>query len=122
MTVGNEVYAANLALYEALVATNPDVERKGATIPYTSLNGHMFSFLSKQGQVGLRLPKKERERFLEKYKTELVVQYDRVMKEYVAVPDSLLGDTDQLAGYFEISYAYVGSLKPKPTKRKPAKK
>lgn len=29
--------------YEKLVATNPSVERKGATHPYTSLNGHMFS-------------------------------------------------------------------------------
>ena len=28
-------YAANLALYEALVAANPNVDRKGATMPYT---------------------------------------------------------------------------------------
>lgn len=119
---GDEVYAANLVLYEELVATNPDVERKGATMPYTSLNGHMFSFLSKEGRVGLRLPKEERARFLEEYETELVVQYGRVMKEYVTVPDALLGDTDLLAGYFETSCAYVGSLKPKPTKKKPAKK
>src|SRR5262245_35597433 len=34
-----------LKLYEKLVATNPKVERKGATMPYTSLNGHMFSYL-----------------------------------------------------------------------------
>ena len=31
-----------LALYEKLVATNPSVERKGAAVPYTSWNGHMF--------------------------------------------------------------------------------
>jgi hypothetical protein len=40
-----------LALYEKLVATNPDVERKGATVPYTSVNGHMSSYLSKEGEV-----------------------------------------------------------------------
>jgi hypothetical protein len=34
---------------EKLIATNPNVERKGATVPYTSLNGHMFSYLSKEG-------------------------------------------------------------------------
>lgn len=54
-------YAANLALYEKLVATNPEVKRKGATIPYTSKNGHMFSFLAKDGNVSLRLPDDERE-------------------------------------------------------------
>jgi hypothetical protein len=27
--------------YEKLIATNPKVERKGATMPYTSVNGHM---------------------------------------------------------------------------------
>jgi hypothetical protein len=37
-----------LALYEKLVATNPNVERKGDSVPYTSLNGHMFSYLSKR--------------------------------------------------------------------------
>jgi len=41
-------YAASLALYEKLVATNPKVERKGATMPYTSLNGHMFSLLTRR--------------------------------------------------------------------------
>jgi hypothetical protein len=43
------------------------------------------------------------------------------MKEYVEVPDALLRKTKDLQPYFEASYAYVGSLKPKPTK-KPAKK
>jgi hypothetical protein len=50
-----------LKLYEKLVATNPNVERKGDTVPYTSLNGHMFSYLSKEGKVALRLPAGERE-------------------------------------------------------------
>lgn len=41
--------ADSLELYEKLVATNPGIERKGATVPYTSINGHMFSYLSKGG-------------------------------------------------------------------------
>lgn len=41
----------NLALYERLVATNPDIEREGATMPCTSANGHMFSLLSKEGGI-----------------------------------------------------------------------
>ena len=118
----DEVYAANLDLYEKLVATNPSVDRKGATMPYTSLNGHMFSFLTKEGKLALRLPTQERESFLEKFKTELCVQYGSVMKEYVVVPDALLTKTQELKKYFDISYAYVGSLKPKPTKKKAAAK
>jgi hypothetical protein len=49
-----------LALYEALIATHPDIERKGVTMPYTSANGNMFSFLSETGTLGLRLPKDAR--------------------------------------------------------------
>ena len=45
-----------LELYKKLVATNPKVEQKGATVPYTSVNGHMFSYLSKEGRLALRLP------------------------------------------------------------------
>ncbi len=114
----SETYAINLALYEKLVATNPNVERKGATMPYTSLNGHMFSLLTKEGTLALRLPADERELFLEEYETELCVQHGRVMKEYVVVPDTLLENTQELSKYYDLSFAYVSSLKPKPTKRK----
>jgi TfoX/Sxy family transcriptional regulator of competence genes len=107
-----------LEAYEALIDTHPEIERKGATNPYTSVNGHMFSHLSKTGELGLRLPKDEREAFLAKYKTRLYESYGAVMKEYVAVPDALLMNTSVLKDYLRISYDYVKSLKPKPTKRK----
>src|SRR5229473_4346886 len=115
-------YAASLALYEKLVATNPKVERKGATMPYTSLNGHMFSLLTKDGWLALRLPSDARVAFLLKYKTKLCVQYGTVMKEYVEVPDALLKKTAELRRYFDLSYEYVGSLKPKPASKKAAAK
>lgn len=114
----DEQYLTNLKCYEKLVATNPEVERKGKTMPYTSVNGHMFSLLSKEGALGLRLPPDTRAEFLEKYDTQLFEQYDTVMKEYVEVPGPLLEKTEELKPYFEASYAYVRSLKPKPTKRK----
>jgi hypothetical protein len=107
-----------LELYEKLVATNPKIERKGATVPYTSLNGHMFSYLSKEGKMALRLPAVEREAFLEKYKAKLCEAYGRVQPEYVEVPDSLLSSTRELKKYFDRSYEYVGTLKPKPTAKK----
>lgn len=107
-----------LDLYDKLIATNPEIERKGVTNPYTSLNGHMFTHLSKEGTLGLRLPKDEREAFLEKYNTTLYEQHGAVMKEYVTVPDDLLQNTDELKPYLDLSYAYVHTLKPKPTKKK----
>src|SRR5215831_20621333 len=108
----------NLELYEKLIATNPEVERKGNTMPYTSVNGHMFSLFTKEDQVTLRLPPDELEAFLKKYKTTLSVQYGTVMKEYAVVPDSLLAKTSELQKYFDISYKYVSSLKPKATTKK----
>lgn len=112
----------SLTLYERLVETGPDIERKGAAMPYTSVNGHMFSLLTKVGEVALRLPDGDREEFLKRYKTVLCEQYGTVMKEYVVVPDGLLRKTRELAKYFAVSYAYVSGLKPKATKRKaPAK-
>jgi hypothetical protein len=107
--------SSKLELYEKLVATNPKVKRQGATVPYTSLNGHMFSYLSKEGKLELRLPDGEREAFLKKYKAKLCEAYGKVQPEYVEVPDSLLSSTQELKKYFDISYAYVGSLKPKAT-------
>ena len=101
------------AQYEKLVATNPKVELKGATIPYTSHNGHMFSNFNPDGTLGLRLPPDAIEDFLKKYKTSLVKAYGIIRKEYVVVPDALLKNTKELKPYFAKSFEYVNSLKPK---------
>jgi TfoX/Sxy family transcriptional regulator of competence genes len=114
----NNIPVDKMELYEKLVETNPKVERKGAANPYTSLNGHMFSYLNAAGSLALRLPEGEREKFLKKYKTTLFTAYGAVMKEYVTVPGSLLANTKELRKYFEISYEYIKSLKPKPTTKK----
>ena len=82
--------AEKVALYAKVVATISGVQRKGAMLPYTSLNGNMFSQMTKDGAMILRLPPDERDDFLRKYKTTLSVQYGVVQKEYVVVPDTLL--------------------------------
>ncbi|HXT15394.1 MAG TPA: hypothetical protein VN706_07165 [Gemmatimonadaceae bacterium] len=112
--------SAAVTYYEKLIATNPAVERKGDTVPYTSLNGHMFSALHKDNTVALRLPEKERETFLERYRTSLAAQYGVVQPEYVVVPDALLAKTKELEPYFAASYEYVAAMKPKPTTKKKA--
>jgi len=105
-------------LYDQLIDTHPDIERKGKTNPYTSHNGHMFTHLSKTGSLGIRLPKEEREKFLEDYHTTLYESYGAIMKEYVTVPDELLENTEELIKYLDLSYEYIKTLKPKPTKKK----
>ena len=105
--------ADKLALYEKLLATNPKIERKGDVHPYTSLNGHMFSYLDQTGVMGLRLPADEVEKFLKKYKTTLFKSYGVIKKDYVTVPDTLLAKTNELKKYLKISYEYAKTLKPK---------
>jgi len=106
----------NEALYDKLIATIPQIERKGDANPYTSLNGNMFTLLH-QSKLAIRLPEDEREKFLKKYKTNLFEAYGTVMKEYVAVPDELLPKTKELKKYLELSYSYTKTLKAKPTKK-----
>jgi hypothetical protein len=102
-----------LELYDKLLATHPEIDRKGDVHPYTSLNGHMFTYLDQTGTLGLRLPKEEVEAFLKKYKTTLFESYGVVKKDYVTVPDSLLKDTKELKQYLNLSFEHVKMLKPK---------
>jgi len=107
----------NLKLYEALIKLFPEVDRKGKTMPYTSKNGHMFSFLNKEGIVGLRLSSADKDEFIKEFNSSLMEQHGRVMKEYVIVPQKLLNKTTDFSMYFQKSYDYVSSLKPKPSKK-----
>lgn len=104
-------------LYERVVATIDAVERKGATMPYTSRDGHMFSFLDPTGSMALRLSAGDRDAFLVQYGSTLVEQHGRVVQEFVVVPDGLLERTDELAPWLARSHEWIGTLKPKPTKR-----
>ena len=113
----NTDIAAKDAL-EKLVKAIPGLELKGATMPYTSVNGNMFSFVSKKGVIGLRLPAESREEFMKKHCTALMEAHGTIMKEYVRVPGELLHDTKELTKYMKLSYAYAQALKAKPTKKK----
>jgi hypothetical protein len=107
-----------LQLYERVVAATPGVERSGATMPYTSRNGHMFSFLDPTGSMALRLPPDAREAFLTDYDAELAVQHGRTMQEYVVIPGDLLERTDELQAWLARSHDWIGTLKPKTTARR----
>lgn len=53
-------YEEAKARYAELAATVGEASLKGAKIPYTSMNGNMYSYLGENG-VGLRLPADVRE-------------------------------------------------------------
>jgi len=114
----NDIPANKVEHYDRLIATNPEVERKGASVPYTSVNGHMFSYLNAEGSMALKLPKGEREAFLERYQSQLFEAYGIIQKEFVTVPDDLLPKTQELKPYFDLSYESTKSLKPKQTKKR----
>ncbi len=102
-----------LSCYEKCVAAFPEVERKGKTMPYTSLNGHMFSFLSKDGSMGLRLSADDRDQFIKKYNAQIMVQHERQMKEFVLVPEKVWASLRSMKSWFQKSFDYTASLKPK---------
>jgi hypothetical protein len=108
-----EKYQKNLEQYDKLIAMTPGIEQKGKTMPYTSADGHMFSQINKDGEIGIRLPKDKQEMFLNDYKTTHFKSYGAIMKEYVLVPEGLLNRLDILSHYLLDSYNYVKSLKPK---------
>jgi hypothetical protein len=109
----SQIPPEKLELYERLLAARPDIDRKGDVHPYTSLNGHMFTYLDQTGVMGIRLPKADLEAFLKKYETTLFVSYGAVKKDWATVPDALLKKTKELAKYLDVSYAYTATLKPK---------
>ena len=45
------------------------------------------------------------------------MQYGRVMQGYVSVPEELLHNADELVSWFDTSHDWIGTLRPKPTKK-----
>jgi len=108
-----------LQQYKVVVeASSGDAVVKGAKSPYTSRNGHMFSFLDGEGSAALRLPENLGEEFRSNYERGPVVQYGSVMRGYVSVSAELLANADELTVWFDQAYDWIGTLPPKPTSKK----
>lgn len=84
-------------------------------MPYTALNGNMFTFLDKEGCLAMRLPPDARAAHEAAHGGGPVMQYGAVMKDYVAVPATAT-DAD-IADLFRRSLAYAQTLTPKATKK-----
>ena len=107
-----------LERYDRLIATIPGLERKGASIPYTSVNGHMSSYLTETGSLVMRLSGPDRDRFLAEFGTTLHEAYGIVQKEFVDVPDDLFAAEDRVGPWFAAGHAWVAGQRPKATRRR----
>ena len=107
------MYSKKSAVYDKIVSKCPRFERKGKTMPCTSANGHMFSQLNKEGEIGIRFSKEVQQKYIKKFDTTVFKSYGAVLKGYVLIPDKMLDDLDTLADYLNESYDYVMSLEPK---------
>jgi len=102
-----------VALYGELVSKCPRFELKGKNNPYTSTNGHMFSQLNKEGELGIRFSKNVQEKYIKELQTDYFKAYGATMKGYVLMPESMWEDLDELAKYLNEGYDYMMSLDPK---------
>jgi hypothetical protein len=107
----------NLELYTRLMSAVPEADIKGNSMPYTSINGNMYSFL-KDGSAALRLAEDDRRDFIKKFKSKLFETLGTVMTEYVTVSPALLKNTKELRPFVKKSFGYAKTLKAKPTKKK----
>ncbi len=103
--------------YAALAETHWNLPIKGKANPYTSMNGNIFSFLSKEGEICLRLSKDNQTAYWQAHGREPVTQYGSVMQGYVALSDDVLKDTDLSARWFDQCLADARALPAKPTKK-----
>lgn len=110
--------SASLTHYqEALAASGRDIPLKGAKNPYTSRNGHMFSFLTPEGTLAIRLSDELRVAFAADFETSDVVQYGSVMRGHASVPGDVLEDPAVAGEWLAKSFDWIGTLPPKPTKK-----
>lgn len=102
-----------IIIYDEIVKRCSRIERKGKTMPYTSANGHMFSQVNKDGEIGIRFSKEVQMRYMEELGTTYFKSYGSVLKGYVLIPENMLADLDMMSHYLNESYDYIMTLEPK---------
>ena len=113
---------------EELVATFDDVMpgppatlRKMFGFPAGFINGNMFMGLFEDSMI-LRLPPELRDELIRLHGVKLFAPMaGRVMKEYVALPESLVRDREKLSAWVAKALVHGESLEPKAAKAKAPK-
>jgi hypothetical protein len=111
----NKTDPAVLAVFDFMIAGVKGVERKGATMPYVSINGNMYGMISRADVIGIRLSDEDLQAFFLIGGAPFEGVPGFVSKEYGAVPRTMFADVKTLQMWFRLSHAYASKLKPKPT-------
>ena len=112
---------ALIDLFESVLPGPPAVERKMFGYPAGFVNGNMFMGLFQESMI-LRLPEGPREEFLKLHNAKVFEPMPgRPMREYAAVPQSVLRDKKELTAWVAKAFAYGASLKPKSSAAKTRK-
>lgn len=82
-------------------------------MPYTSANGHMFSQLNKDAELGIRFSEEVKERYISELGTGPFKSYGATMRGYVRIPDEMFEQPERIAEMLNESYDYVMTLEPK---------
>ena len=114
-TATNKTDPAVLAAFDTMISGVKGVERKGATMPYCSINGNMYAMISKADIIGIRLSENDLKAFFLVGGAPFEGVPGFVSKEYGAIPKPMLADAKLLQTWFRLSFAYASRLKPKPT-------
>lgn len=101
-----------IKLYEKAIAATDRAERKGKANPYTSTNGHMFSQINKDDQIGVRLPKPRQKELLAQYGAGPFKSYGATMRDYVCLNDDMLREPGLLTRLLEEGFDFVAAMPP----------
>ena len=101
-----------VAIFDRVVGASDRFERKGKTMPYTSANGHMFSQVNKDGELGIRLPKPRQTELLDAYGTGPFKSYGATMRDYVCLTQVMIGDEALVAGLLNEGFDFVMAMPP----------
>jgi TfoX/Sxy family transcriptional regulator of competence genes len=108
-------------LFASMMPGPPAAQRKMFGYPAGFVNGNMFMGLFQESMI-LRLPENLREDFMSKYGAKLFEPMPgRPMREYVAVPASVMENKKELATWIARAFEFAASLKPKSKTAKPKK-
>ena len=105
-------------VYDQLINSFTEVELKGKTMHYTSMNGNMFSFVSKDGEMGFRMTEEDKSHYIINAGAREMLQHNRVMNGYIQVTETMISNPEKLNEIFVKSIAFAKTLKPKTTKKR----
>lgn len=101
-----------IARYERAIAASGAFERKGKANPYTSANGHMFSQINKDDQLGIRLPKSRQAELLDTYGAGPFKSYGATMRDYVCLTPDMLAEDGLITALLVEGFTFVSAMPP----------